>query len=279
VGVLYYRTDLLAKDGLAPPATWDELAAAVRRVRDGERDPQLEGYLWQGKQYEGMVVNVLEALWANDTDLLGPRDAVFPDPARAAEALAHLRGLLATGTSPSWVTAADEELSRRGFTDGHAVFLRNWPYVLEMLQAPDSAVRGRVGVAPVPGRTAASAGRGSTGGAHLGVARHTAHPAEALALARFLTGERAQRAMVAGNLYPALATLYREDALVRERPWLPEVERLMRRGRPRPITPNYLLLSTTLQPAFSAVLVGLTPAPRAIADSRRRLDYFLASRR
>jgi multiple sugar transport system substrate-binding protein len=279
VGLLYYRKDLLARHGVAAPATWDELVAAVRRVREGERDPKLEGYVWQGKQYEGLVCNVLEALWGNDTELLGAHDTVFPDVARAADALAYLRGLLASRVSPSWVTAADEELSRRAFTGGHAVFLRNWPYVREMLEASDSAVRGRVGIAPIPGRTAALAGRGSTGGAHLGVARHTRHPAEALAFARFLTSERAQRAMVAGNLYPALMSLYRAPDLVPERPWLPEMADLMLKGRPRPITPNYLLVSTTLQPSFSAALVGVTPVARALDDSRRRLDYFLASRR
>jgi trehalose/maltose transport system substrate-binding protein len=279
VGVLYYRADLLARYGLAPPTTWDELIAAVRRVREGERDPRLEGYVWQGKQYEGMVVNVLESLWAAGTELLGPGERVFPDPARAAEALAFLRGLLETGASPAWTTAADEELSRRSFGDGHAVFLRNWPYVLELLEADGSAVRGRVGFAPVPGRTAATAGAGSTGGAHLGVSRHTGHPEEAVALARFLAGEQAQRAMFAGNLYPANMALYRAPELVTQRPWLPAVQTLMLHGRARPVTPNYLLISTTLQPELSAVLVGLRPAPRAIAESRRRLDYFLASRR
>jgi hypothetical protein len=50
-------------------------------------------------------------------------------------------------------------------------------------------------------------------------------------------------------------------------------------GRPRPVTPNYLLLSTTLQPELSAVLVGRTTPARAIADARRRVDYFLSARR
>ncbi len=54
---------------------------------------------------------------------------------------------------------------------------------------------------------------------------------------------------------------------------------LMLAGWPRPVTPAYLLLSATLQPEFSAVLVGLKPPARAIADSRRRLEYFLAAGR
>ena len=279
VGVLYYRADLLAKYGLRPPVTWDEMLAQIRTVRAGERDPRLEGYLWQGKQYEGMVVNVLEAFWGAGTEVLGDDGTVFPDPQRAADALAFLRGLIESGASPRWVTAGDEELTRRPFGDGRAVFVRGWPYALDLFEAPDSAVRGRVGVAPLPGRTTANAGIGSTGGSHLGVSRHTAHPAEALALVRFLTSEPAQRALLAGTLYPTRTALYHDAALVARHPVLPRMRDLMMAGRPRPITPSYLLLSTTLQPELSAVLVGLAPPGRAVAQVRHRLEYFLASRR
>jgi multiple sugar transport system substrate-binding protein len=278
VGLLYYRTDLLDRHGLRPPVTWDDLVEQVRRIRAAERDPRLDGYVWQGKQYEGMVVNVLEALWAHGTSVLGPDETAFPDPARATEALGFLRRLVATEVSPAWTTAADEELSRRAFGDGRAIFLRNWPYVLDLVEAPGSAVRGRVGIAPLPGGPGGP-GAGSTGGAHLGVARGTAHPDLAVALARFLTGERAQRAMTAATLYPSRTALYHEPALVARNPWLPRIHDLMMAGRPRPVTPSYLVLSTTLQPELSAVLVGLKSPARAIADARRRLDYFLASRR
>src|SRR4051812_47123115 len=54
VGVLYYRKDLLARYGIAPPRTDAELAHAVERIRAAERDPKLEGFVWQGKQYEGL---------------------------------------------------------------------------------------------------------------------------------------------------------------------------------------------------------------------------------
>lgn len=279
VGLLYYRADLLAKYGLEPPATWDELVAQTRRVREGERDAPLDGYLWQGKQYEGLMCNVLEAFWSHGTDLLDADGRLLPDPQRAGEALAFLRGLIESGVSPRWTTAADEELSRRAFGDGHAVFLRNWPYVLDLLEAADSPVRGRVGITPLPGRTRDTRGLGATGGSHLGVARASRHPEEAIALARFMTAERAQRAMLAGTLYPARTALYHDAELVRRHPALPRIHALMLAGRPRPVTPNYLLLSTTLQPEFSAVLVGLRAPGPALVDARRRLEYFLASRR
>src|SRR5262249_48787846 len=82
---------------------------------------KLEGYLWQGKQYEGLVVNVLEGLWAAGTSLLDERDRVFPDPARAEEVLRGLRQLLVTGASPAWVTAAGGESPRAPLGHGGGV--------------------------------------------------------------------------------------------------------------------------------------------------------------
>ena len=276
VGLLYYRADLLGKYGLAPPETFDELARQVVRIRAGERDPALDGYLWQAKQYEGLVVNVLEAFWANGTRLLADDGTLFPEPGRAAEALGFLRGLIASGVSPAWTPAADEELSRRAFGDGRAVFLRNWPYAMDLFQARDSPVRGRVGIAPLPGLAGGPRGAGSTGGAHLGVSRRSRHPELAVDLARFLTSERAQKAIALGAaLSPTREVLYHDPGLVRSRPELPALHALMRAGRSRPVTPYYLLLSSTVQPEFSAVLVGLKAPARAIGDARLRLSHFL----
>ena len=280
VGLLYYRTDLLAKHGLAPPETYEALVEQVRLIRARERDPALDGYLWQGKQYEGLVVNVLEALWANGARLITDDGDAFPEPARAADALRFLRGLITTGVSPAWTTAADEELSRRAFGDGHAIFLRNWPYARDLFEAEGSAVRGKVAFTTLPGRARGEPGAGSTGGAHLGVSRRSRHPALAVALARHLTSERAQRAIALGAaLSPTRQALYHDEELVRRNPAMPRLHALSLAGRPRPVTPYYLLVSATVQPEFSAALVGVKVPERAIEDTRVRLGHFLGALR
>jgi multiple sugar transport system substrate-binding protein len=276
VGLLYYRADLLAKYGLRPPETFEELVEQVRRIRAGERDPSLEGYVWQGKQYEGLVVNVLEAFWATGARLLADDGTIFPDPARAAEALRFLRGLIESGVSPAWTTAADEELSRRAFGDGHAIFLRNWPYAMDLFEGQGSAVRGKVAFGAVPGRARGERGVGSTGGAHLGVSRRSRHPDLAIALARHLSSEAAQRAIAIGAaLSPTRQALYHDPEVVRGHPTMLRLQTLALAGRPRPVTPYYLLLSATVQPEFSAALVGVKRPERAIADAGKRLGFFL----
>lgn len=257
VGLLYYRRDLLARHGLAPPATYEEVARQAAAVRAAE--PGLHGFLWQGKQYEGLVVNVLESFWAAGTDVVGPDGTLLPDPARAAAALAFRRRLLTSGVSPPLVAAADEEISRREFGAGRAVFLRNWPYAERLFEAAGSPVRGRVGLAPLPGG-------GALGGAHLAVHRGTRHPDLAWALVRFLTSAEAQRRIAAAaGLHPTRPALF-ADPLLRA---------IFEAARPRPVTPWYQTLSSTLQPELSAVIAGLRSPEAALARARRRLEYFL----
>jgi multiple sugar transport system substrate-binding protein len=277
VGVLYYRADLLARYRLAPPRTWEELVEQAVRIREGERDRRLDGVLWQGKQYEGLVVNTLEHLWASGTGLLDDHDRVLPEPRRAAAALAFMRGMIDSGVSPSWVTAGDEELTRRPFGDGHAIFLRSWPYAMDLFEAEGSPVRGRVGIAPLPGHRDGGAGVGATGGFHLAVNRRTRHAEAAVALIRFLAGEHGQRALTAAGvaLYPTRVALYRDPAAVRAHPFMPRFHELALTGRPRPVRPYYLMLSTAVQPEFSAALVGVKTPEQALADAKRRLEYML----
>jgi len=276
VGILYYRADLLAKHRLQPPETWEALVDQVVRIRTAEHDPRLDGVLWQGRQYEGLTVNALEAMWANGARVFGADGAIFPEEERAAGGLSLLRALIVSGVSPSWVTAADEELSRRHFGDGRAIFLRNWPYAMDLFQAASSPVRGRVGIAPLPGRVGGAASAASSGGAHLGVNRRTRHPELAAALVRFLAGAEAQKAMaIAGALNPTRMALYQDRDVVRVHPDFPAVHDLMLRARTRPVTPAYLMVSTTLQPEFSAALVGVKSPRQAIEHARLRLGYLL----
>jgi multiple sugar transport system substrate-binding protein len=280
VGLLYYRTDLLLKYGLGPPRSYDELIAQVARIRAGERGGRLDGFLWQGKQYEGLVVNVLEGLWADGGRLIAPDGGLFPDPRRAEAVLRFMRRLIERGISPPWTTSADEELTRRAFGRGEAIFLRNWPYALDLLQAADSPVRGKVGVAALPRHRHGPRGAGSTGGSHLAIYRGTRHPDLALELVRTLTSERAQRLMVTGAaLYPTRVALYHAPDLVARNSALPALAALTLGGRPRPVTPYYLTISTLIQAELSAAIAGVKSPRRAVADARRAVAFAMRNAR
>ena len=258
VGLLYYRRDLLDASGFAPPRSYDELASQARAVMERAGDRRLGGFVWQGRQYEGLVVNILEELWARGVELVGTDGRVLVDLDGAAAALGFRRRLLTDGISPSLVTGADEEQTRREFGAGRAVFLRNWPYALRLFESPTSAVRGRVGITALPGG-------GALGGAHLAINRATRHPELSWQLVRFLTTDRAQRAIAdAVGLHPT-----------RPRLLDPSLRSIFAAARPRPITPWYQTLSATIQPAFSAAITGVTPPREALVTARLQLEYFL----
>ena len=98
-----------------------------------------------------------------------------------------------------------------------------------------------------------------------------------MALIRFLASEHGQRALTAAGvaLYPTRVALYRDPVAVRAHPFMPRFHELALGGRPRPVTPYYLMLSTAVQPEFSAALVGVKTPEQALADAKRRLEYML----
>jgi multiple sugar transport system substrate-binding protein len=238
-GLLYYRSDLTAA-----PRTWDELVAGIHRVR--ARNPELHGFVWQGKQYEGLVCNALEFVWSHGGDL-GARSE------GAARGLAFMRALVAEGLSPAYVTTLSEEPSRVLFGRGRALFLRNWPYASKLLEGESSAVRGRVGVTALP-HAEGAAPAATLGGWHLGVNAFSKRPALAERLAAFLTAAPAQKAL-------ALAYGYSAPRRSLHGP----LGALFEAARPRPVSPQYVALSQLLQSEFSAVLCGLRAPQAALA--------------
>ena len=58
-GILYYRKDLLKKYDIdKPPQTWQQLVKQAQKVQTGLRktNQNFYGFLWQGAQYEGLVL-------------------------------------------------------------------------------------------------------------------------------------------------------------------------------------------------------------------------------
>ncbi len=268
-GVLYYRRDLLDRYGFAPPRTWEELVDTARTVVEKEGNPRLAGFVWQGKQYEGLVCNALEMMWAYGGDLLEG------SPESTAAALAFMRSLVEDGISPRLVVTADEEMSRHFFGSGRAVFMRNWPYAYPLYQSEGSDLRGKVGLGPLPsasGQTATSV----LGGWVLTIPREAAHPEEGKQLIRFLTSRASQHRLAVGIGYnPSRLDLFQDKALLAAYPWLVDLYPVLRDARPRPVTPYYLMLSQLWQPELSAALVGRKTASAAVASGRRQAARLL----
>lgn len=272
-GVLYYRRDLLDRYDLEPPRTWSELVRVAKVVLDAEQDPALAGFVWQGKQYEGLMCVTLEVLRSNGTDLW------TGDRVRAEYGLQFLRETIATHRiTPLSTSMADEESTRWIFGEGRAVFMRNWPYAWSLLQQEGSPVRGKVGVVSLP----AFSGYTSTpvlGGWMLAIPSGTIHRDLVGELIRFLTAPEAQRRVAMELGYnPARRALYADESLVEARPFLRDLYPILLGARPRPLTPYYLLVSQAIQPEVSALVVGRKSPAEALDAMRRRAELIFRER-
>lgn len=276
-GVLYYRRDLLEKYALSPPRTLLELTAGARQILQREGNPRLTGFVWQGKQYEGLICVALEFMRAYGGGIMDDQgQSLLTQPATVA-GLQALRDMIAKDRiSTPFVTTADEEMARHIFTRGEAVFMRNWPYAWALLNTEDSPVRGRVGVTTVPGGPQHAAVP-TLGGWHLGVNRFSKHPQLAWELIAFLTGTESQRKLaVAGGLKPTRMSIYHDPEAQQEDPSLGLFFPFVQAARPRPVTPFYLMLSQVLQGEISGAVTGIKPVDIALHDAERQLQRMLA---
>lgn len=270
-GILYYRRDLLEKYGLSPPRTWPELVETARRVTSTEKD--LYGFVWQGKQYEGLVCNALEFLRSNNGDVLRDGKVVIDSPANAV-ALGFMHDLISSyGVSPPLVTTSMEEQTRHIFGNGRALFMRNWPYARHLLEREGSALRGTVGIAPLPSFPGGES-TPTLGGWNLGVNRHSRHPEASLRLAGFLASPAAQKRLALTIGYqPARRSLYEDRELREKQPFIVSLRDIFMQARPRPVTPFYPMMTQVLQPEFSAALAGIKSPEAALRSAARQIGH------
>ncbi len=207
-GLLYYRADLLEKYELDVPETWSELGDAALVIQEGEREegsPEFWGLVFQGQAYEGLTCNALEWIAASGGGRIVDEDGqVTIDNPAAALALGRAAAWVGT-IAPPRVTQFVEEDARITFQLGNAAFMRNWPYAWALLNAGDSELRGKVGVAPLPQGGPRGSHAATLGGWQLAVSRHSENREAAIELVRYLTSPAEQkRRAIAGAYAPTI---------------------------------------------------------------------------
>ena len=269
-GLLLYRKDVLAEEGVAPPRTWAELERYAKTIAPKHG---LDGYAGQFLPYEGLTVNAAEAVYSAGGSILGDEgERVTVDSAAAREGI----GFLARGVREGWIPREaltyKEEESKQAFQDGRLLFLRNWPYAYVGASAPGSKIAGKVGAVPLPGPD--GPGTSVLGGSNLAVSAHARHPDSAARLIAYLTSERVQRQVLTrGALPPVRADLYQDPALIRRFPYLPTLRTSVLAAEPRPKSPRYDQVSLVVQAVVHDAMAGhQTPAA-----ATRRLARELAA--
>ncbi|MFF7354631.1 MULTISPECIES: ABC transporter substrate-binding protein [Streptomyces] len=267
-GLLLYRRDILAKEGVPPPRTWAELERDAKTIAPKYG---LGGYAGQFLPYEGLTVNAAEAVYSAGGTILGDEGTrVTVDSAAAREGI----GFLVRGVREGWIPKAaltyKEEESKQAFQDGRLLFLRNWPYVYAVASAKGSRVAGKIGAVPIPGP--GGPGTSVLGGSNLAVNSHTRHPDSAARLIAYLTSAPVQRQVLTrGALPPVRAALYEDPALVRRFPYLPTLRTAVLTAAPRPKSARYDQVSLVVQAVVHDALTGHETPAAAVRRLAREL--------
>ena len=93
---MYYRKDLLTKHGVAEPKTWEDLAAAAKKITAAEGNANLQGLSIQGAPIEGAVCTFLLPYWGQGKDFNDAAGKMTLDlqPFRIDELLRDLSAIL-----------------------------------------------------------------------------------------------------------------------------------------------------------------------------------------
>ncbi|WP_405810787.1 ABC transporter substrate-binding protein [Streptomyces sp. NBC_00210] len=268
-GLLYYRKDLLQREGRQPPRTWRELESQAKSIAPKYG---LDGYAGQYLPYEGLTVNIAEVIQSAGGQILSDEGTrVTVDSPAAREGLDFLARGVRDGWIPRHALTFKEEESRRAFQNGDLLFLRNWPYVFDLANEKGSEIAGKVGAVPLPGPN----GQGSSilGGSNLAINADSPHRKSATELIAYLTSERVQRQVLTqGSLPPVRAALYSDPALVRRFPYLPTLKQSILTAKPRPKSPRYEQVSLAVQAVAHDALAGRQTSDEAVARLARELQ-------
>ncbi len=279
-GLLYYRKDLLKKYGYtAPPATWDELVKMAQKVQKGERkdNPNFWGFVWQGKQYEGLVCDFLEYIVSNGGNILDKDGNPIINSDNNVEALTFMRDLIHKYniSPPNTYTEMTEEPVRTTFQSGNALFERNWPYAWALHNADDSPVKGKVGIAPLPhfpgGESAAT-----LGGWHIGMNIYSKHKEAAWKFIKFVESYETQKGF-AMNLgwNPGRKDVYDDPDVVAKAPYLKDLRKVFVGAVPRPGVPYYTKLSSVIQKYVNAAIAGKMDPKEALDKAEEELKEII----
>ena len=273
-GMLYYRSDLLAANGYEPPNTFEELITISQDLQ--AKGVAKWGYVWQGKQYEGlaaMFVEILEgfgAYWVNPETL-----EVGLDSENAIAAVEFLRNTVQKGISPPGVTTYAEEETRRLFEAGKTIFLRNWPYVAGL--AAESDIAGKYSLKPMVHQPGYSSGA-CQGGWGLGIAASSPHPQEAWRVIEFITREDSQRDFVLETGYvPSLRSLFQDPTIVAKYPHYPQLLKVVENSTLRPPIAQYAEASDILQRYLSSALTNTMTSEQAMQAAASETRSLLGS--
>ncbi len=276
-GLLYYRSDWLEAAGLEPPTTFDEMKQACATIKaEVEEAADADCYAGQYQKYEGLTVNVAEAVDSAGGHLTDDSGAPTANTPEAVAGLQWMADAFADGTIPEEAITWQEEQGRQAFQDGTLIFHRNWPYVYTLANADDGStkVKDKFDVAPLPGVN--GPGVSSLGGHNYAISTFAKNKGTAVDFINFMASEEEMKNRTAATSNaPARESLYSDPELTAEFPYLEVLKASIETARPRPKVVNYGDVTLAIQDAAYGTLQGQTEPQAAMDTLQTKLEELI----
>lgn len=269
-GLLYYRKDLLDAKGLKAPTTWAEMKAACDAILPSQSG--MACYAGQHQKYEGLTVNIAEAVNSAGGEILGTDGKPVVNSPQAKAGLQWMADSIKSGLIPKEAITWKEEESRQAFQDGKLLFHRNWPYIYQLASKSDgsSKVAGKFAVAPLPGKD--GPGVSSLGGHNMAISKFAKNKGTALEFITWYNSEANQKKRLTESaLAPTLEKLYDDAELKQKFPYLETLGRSIETAKPRPKAVRYADVTLAIQDATYATLQGQKTADSAFGELQTKL--------
>lgn len=269
---MYYRKDLLDKHKIAEPKTWDELAAAAQKIQKAEGNANLQGLSIQGAPIEGAVCTFLLPYWSQGKEFNDANGKMTLDKGAAAKGLNQWLAMVDSGVIKKNVAEVKTPDTVNEFKAGQVVFAINWGFAWDRFQVdPDSQVKGKVGVMPLP---AVAGGKSATcvGGWQWAVSAFSKNKPAAANLVKFMSSAEASKFLaVEGSLLPVFASVYTDPDVVKAVPWFKDAAPVVTAGRSRPLSKDYGQVSDVIRTTTSAVLARTKKPEEGVSEIESRL--------
>ena len=278
-GMLYYRSDLLEENGFSePPRTYDQLKDIARQV---QQDSGTEnGFVFQGANYEGGVVNALEYIWNSRGEVLDVSDPtrVTIDSPEAIRGLQIERSMIEDGIAPESVTQYKEQESATTFLNGDAVFMRNVPRMYALASDPNESRIGpeQIGLAALPVAEEGNRSYSNLGGWNFFINAASENQDAAWEFIQFMSAPEQQKfRALNGSVIPTRQSLLEDQEILDKVPVIALGRDAIQNTRPRPVSPYYSDMSLRMAEQFNSSLQGNVSPEDAVRTLQEELTTII----
>src|SRR5947209_6578674 len=267
-GLMYYRTDIIK----TAPTTWSDLTTMATAAAPSKTK---FGYLWQGKQYEGLVCNFVEVLYGYGGSVLDPNDPkkVTVNSPEGVQALTKMVSWVGT-ISPAAVTTYQEPQALASWQDGDAAFMRNWPYAISLSNDPTaSKIPNKFNEHTMLYGGSNTVGHSNIGGWQYGINAFSKNPDASWKFVQYQLAPDAQKTIaVQLSLLSTLKSIYTDSDVLAKYPFFSKMQPIVQTGLPRPVSPVYPDISQAIQLRVHSALIKQTSPTAALSQLQSDLQ-------